>query len=130
MQNSSLEVLLKASNERKIDIAPLREHALLLKRKIYQVQVKLEENFFRIKKAEDRLQDILIVATTFKDRTQEIAETLQGQLTWLGTNTKHPENTPIKSPKKLQIEYDIVNFNSRVTERLMEAMEKTTEKCA
>ena len=36
-QNSSLEVLLKATNERKMDIAPLREHALLLRGKIYQV---------------------------------------------------------------------------------------------
>ena len=42
-QNSSLEVLLKETSERKIDIAPLREHALLLRRKIYQVQVKLAE---------------------------------------------------------------------------------------
>ena len=40
-QNSSLEVLLKEANEWKMDIEPLREHALLLRGKIYQVQVKL-----------------------------------------------------------------------------------------
>ena len=28
------------------------------------------------------------------------------------------------------MKYDIVNFNSRVVERLMELVEKTTEKCA
>ena len=67
------------------------------------------------------MQEISTVATTFKDRTQEIVETLEGQLTWLETNTEHPE--------KLQIEYDIVNFSSRVVERLMEAVEKTTNKC-
>ena len=36
-QNSSLEALLKASNERKIDITPLRDNALLLRGKIYEV---------------------------------------------------------------------------------------------
>ena len=43
---SSLEVILKESNVRKIDIKLLREHALLLRRKIYQVQVKLTEEAF------------------------------------------------------------------------------------
>ena len=70
------------------------------------------------------------MATKFKEKTQEIAETLQGQLTWLETNKEHPENAPVKIPKRLQIECDIVNFNSRATERLIEAVEKTTEKCA
>ena len=37
-QNGSLDTMLKATNENKIDITPLREHALLLRRKIYQVQ--------------------------------------------------------------------------------------------
>ena len=53
--NSSLEVLLKATNERKMDIAPLREHALLLICKIYQVQAKLEEEVYRIKQVEAEL---------------------------------------------------------------------------
>ena len=51
-QNNSLEVQLKATNERKIDISPLREHAILLRRKIYQVQLKLEEEVYRIKQEE------------------------------------------------------------------------------
>ena len=51
--NISLEVILKVSNERKIDIAPLREHPLLPRRKIYQVQVKLEEEVFWVKQAKD-----------------------------------------------------------------------------
>ena len=68
--------------------------------------------------------------TTFKDRTQEIAEILQGQMTWLERNTEHPENTPVKFLEKLQIEYDIVNFSSRAAERLMEAVENTIDKCA
>ena len=69
------------------------------------------------------------MATKFKDKTQEITETLQGQLTWLETNSKHKKKTPVKIPEKLQIEYDIINFSSRAAERLMEAVEKTTYKC-
>ena len=53
--NSSLDVLLKATNERKMDITPLREHALSLKNKIYQVQVKLVEEVYKIKQVEPKL---------------------------------------------------------------------------
>ena len=81
-----------------MDIAPLREQALLLRGKIYQVQVKLVEEVFKIKQVEARLQEISIVATEFKARTQEIVETIQGQLTWLETNKEPPENAPMKSP--------------------------------
>ena len=54
-QNSPLEVLLKEVNEQKPDIVPLREHALLLRVKIYQVRVKLAEEVFKIKQVEARL---------------------------------------------------------------------------
>ena len=77
-QNSSLEVLLKASNEQNMEITPLREHDLLLRGKIYQVQVKLAEEVFRIKQVEAQPQEISVVATEFKAKTQDIAETIQG----------------------------------------------------
>ena len=76
-QNSSLEVLLKESNEQKMDITPLREHSLLLWGKIYQVQVKLIEKVFKIKQVEARMQEILVIATEFKENTHDIAETIQ-----------------------------------------------------
>ena len=46
---------MKATNERKMDITPLREHALSLKNKIYQVQVKLVEEVYKIKQVEPKL---------------------------------------------------------------------------
>ena len=36
-QNDSLETLLKAENEKKMDITPLKEHSLLLRRNNYQL---------------------------------------------------------------------------------------------
>ena len=80
-QNISLEVLLKATNERKMDITPLREHALSLRNKIYQVQVNLTEEVYGIKKVEARLQEISVISTEFKTRTEEITETIEGKLT-------------------------------------------------
>ena len=117
-RNSSFEVLLKAQNDQKTDLEPLTKHALLLRGGIYQMQVQIAEEVFKIRQVEARLQEISTVATTFKERTRDIAEILQGQLTWLEINTECPENTPKKCPKQLQIECDIVNFSSRVAERL------------
>ena len=120
---------MKAVNERKMDITPLKEHALSLRNKIYQVHVKLAEEVYRIKQVEAKLQEISMISTEFKARTQEIAETIQGQLTWLETNKELRENTPMKSPERLQIEYDIINFSNKAVERLKVAVEKSMEKC-
>ena len=60
-----------------MDIASLREHALLLRGKIYQVHAKLVEEVFKIKQVEARLQEISIVATEFKAKTRDIEETIQ-----------------------------------------------------
>ena len=68
-QNSSLEVLLKESNEQRMDISPLREHSLLLRGKIYQVQVTLVEEVFKIKQVEAQLQEISVIDIEFKART-------------------------------------------------------------
>ena len=84
-----------------MDIEPLREHAFLLRGNIYQVQVKLAEEVYRIKQVESRLQEISVISIEFKTRTQEIAETIKGQLTWLETNKEILENAPMKSPERL-----------------------------
>ena len=56
-------------------------HALLLRNKIYHVQVKLTEEVYKIKQVEAILQEISVISTEFEMRTQEIAETIQDQLT-------------------------------------------------
>ena len=54
---------MKETNERKMDITPLKEHALSLRNKTYQVQVKLVEEVYRIKQVEARLQEISVIST-------------------------------------------------------------------
>ena len=57
-QKISLEVFLKAANEHRTDIAPLTKNALFLKNKIYQIQVQIRREVFKVKQIEDRLQEI------------------------------------------------------------------------
>ena len=57
-----------------MDITPLREHTLLLKIKVYQVQVKLADEVYKIKQVESILQEISVIMTDLKKRAQEIAE--------------------------------------------------------
>ena len=91
--------------------------------------MKLVEGVYRIKQVEARLQEISVISTEFKTKTREIAETIQGQLTWLETNKEILEIAPVKSPKRLQLKYDLMNIGNRSTERLIEEIEKTSNKC-
>ena len=50
-------------------------------------------------------------------------------MTWLETNKEPPENAPMKNTERLQLEYDLMNFSNKATERLIDAMKKTTNKC-
>ena len=53
-----------------MDITTLREHALLLKIKVYQVQVKLADEVYNIKQAESILKEISVIMTELKKRAQ------------------------------------------------------------
>ena len=44
--------------------------------------------------------------------------------------TKDPlENTPVKSPERLQLEYELIGFSNRAIEKLIEAVQKIVDKC-
>ena len=78
---------------------------------------------------EDRLQEISAIATEFKEKTQDVVEVIQGQLTWLEMTKEPSENTPVKSPEILQLEYELIGFSNRAAEKLIEAVQKTIDKC-
>ena len=112
-----------------MDITPLREHALLLKIKVYQVQVKLVDDFYKIKQVESILQEISVIMTNFRKRAQEIAEVIQVQLTWLETNEELRENAPQKSIENLHIQHELMDFNSKATAKLTDTVGKTFDRC-
>ena len=45
------------------------------------------------------------------------------------TTQEQPENTPIKAPERLQLEYKLIGFSNRDAEKLIEAIQKTVDKC-
>ena len=107
-QNSSLEVLFKVANEQATYLTPITKHVIFIKNKIYQMQVQIAGEVFKVKQVEDRLQKILATDTDFKDKTRDIVEVIQGILTWLETTKEPPENTPVKMPERLQLEYELI----------------------
>ena len=72
-QESSLENYLKTTNERQLDITPFREKSFLIRRKIYQVQLKLAKEVYNIKQVETRLQEISEISIDFRTMLLEVA---------------------------------------------------------
>ena len=72
--NRSLETQLKAANERHLDITPFQEQEFLIWWKIYQVQLKLVEEVYKIKQVESRLQEISAISIDFRTKLLEVAE--------------------------------------------------------
>ena len=68
-QKISLEVLLKVENEQRTYIEPLTKHALMLKNKIYQMQLQIANEVLKVRQVEARLEEISGIASCFKDKT-------------------------------------------------------------
>ena len=58
-QKASLEVLLKEANEKRTNIDPLTKHALILRSKIYQMQLQIADEISKVRQVETRLEDIV-----------------------------------------------------------------------
>ena len=95
-QKASLEVLLKVENEQRTDIKPLTKHALMLRNKIYQMQLQIADEVLKVRQVEARLEEISSIASQFKEKTQGIMEILQRSLNWMETTKEPPANAPIK----------------------------------
>ena len=128
-QKSSLEVLLKVANEQITNLAPLTTRALMLRRKIYQMQVQSIEKVLKVRQEEDRLEEILVIASQFRDKTQNVMEIIQGRLTWLETTKEPPENTLVKDSERIHLEYELIGFGNKAVEKLVEAVKKTNQQC-
>ena len=128
-QNSSLEVLLKVANEQKTDLTPLTKHTLMLRGKIYQMQFQIMEEVLKIRQVEAQLEEISVIGTQFKDKTQNVIEIIQGRLSWLETTKEPTENTPVKDSERVQLEYELIGFRNKASKKLIEAVNKTKDQC-
>ena len=118
-QKDSLESLLKVENEQRTDIEPLKKHALMLKSKIYQMQLQIADEILKVQKVETRLEEIVSTTSYCLDRTQDILEIIQGRLTWLETTKEPPANAPIKYLETVKLEYELIEFGSKAIEELV-----------
>ena len=58
-QNNSLATSLKSDMERKVDIRPLRNHALMFRKKIHQMQLQMAEETLKIQQMDSRLEEFI-----------------------------------------------------------------------
>ena len=81
----------------------------------------------KVRKVEARLEEILVIASQFKDKTQNVMEIIQGILTWLETTKEPPTNAPVKDSERMQLEYELMGFGNKAAENLIEAVKKTKD---
>ena len=87
----------------------------MLKRKIYQMQVQIAEEVLNVRKVEDRLEEISVIASQFKDKTQNVMEIIQGRLAWLETTKEPLTNAPVKDSERMQLEYELIGFGNKAS---------------
>ena len=66
------------------------------------------EEFYKIKQAETRSQEIPAISIDFKTTLLEVVEKVQGKLTWIEANAVFPEHLPQKTTKVLRIELELL----------------------
>ena len=52
-------------------------------------------------------------------------EIIQGTLTWLETTKEPPGNAPVKYSERMKLEYELIGFGNKATEKLLESIKKT-----
>ena len=69
--------------EQKTDIQPLKEHVLIQRKRIHQIQIQIEDERCKIFQIETRLEEIVDTTSFFLDRSQDIMEILKGRNVWV-----------------------------------------------
>ena len=57
-EKSSLPASLKSAMEQKVDIKPLNKNALMIRKNIHQIQLKIAEEIFKVQQIDIRLEDM------------------------------------------------------------------------
>ena len=109
-QKNSLTASFNSPMEKKVDIEPLKKHALMLKRKIHQIQLQIAEERLKFQQIEIRLEEIVSTTSYFLDRTQDILETLRGRMDWAEANKEHPADILVKYQETIKQEYELIEF--------------------
>ena len=68
-EKSSLAASMKSTMEQKVDIETLNKHALMIRKKIHQIQLQIAEEIFKVQQIDIRLEELVNTASYFLDRT-------------------------------------------------------------
>ena len=83
------------------------------------------EEMLKVQQVEIRMEEIINTTSYFLDMMQGILETLQGWMTWLETNKEPPIDIPIKDLEIIKLEYELIEFASKVAEELVKTVRRT-----
>ena len=50
-------------------------------------------------------------------------------MTWLEIKKEDPENTPVRNPKILQLDYELIGFSNKATEKLIDVIRRKMDRC-
>ena len=100
-QKKSLTTSLKGAMEQKADIRPLKEHVMILRKRIHQIQIQIEDERCNFLQIDTRLEEVVNTTSYFLDRTQDILESLKGRMVWVETNKESPIDLAVKDQHTL-----------------------------
>ena len=129
-QKISLTASLKGAMEQKADIRPLKEHVLILRKRIHQIQIQIEDEICKVLQIDTRLEEIVNTTSYFLDRTQDILEILKGRMVWVETTKESPTDLAIKDQQTLKHECELLEFAMNVAEEFKKTVKKTKTACA
>ena len=116
---------LKDAREQKSDIRPLKEHVLIQRKRIHQIQIRIEDERCKILQIDTRLEEIIDTTSYFLDRSQDILENLKGRMVWVETNKESLAELAIKDQQTLKQEYEFLEFAINVAKEFKKTVKKT-----
>ena len=71
---------LEEAKEHQVSLQPFKEHILVERSKMHQLQMAIEEEQCKVLQVDNRLEEILETSSYFVDRSQDILEVLTGRM--------------------------------------------------
>ena len=107
-QISSLTTALEEAKEQQVDLKPFKEHVLVQKAKMFQLQTAMEEERCKVLQIDGRLEEILETSSYFVDRSQDVMEVLTARMDRLENNEETPTELPSKNQKALKQDHELL----------------------
>ena len=107
----------------------MKEHVLTQRKRIHQIQIRIEDERCKILQIDTRLEEIVDTTSYFLDRSQDILEIPKGRMVWVEINKESPTDLAVKDQQTLKKEYELLEFSINVTEEFKKIVKKTKTTC-